>query len=146
MSSVEPVSSTLHPPLYAYPVNEHFGIKVATELTTIKARILNPPTLNYGHCYETQVYPTSGVWNMKDKVVASMYWPGITKYKGLISAQTCWKEIIEDLYNLVRDLLNEFIESTNVRPAKVLFYRYGVGEGEFEKVLSTEVEAVKKAC
>lgn len=37
------------------------------------------------------------------KVVASMDWPEITKYRGLVSAQTHREEIIEDLYKLVQD-------------------------------------------
>lgn len=37
------------------------------------------------------------------QVVASMDWPGITKYRGIVSAQSHREEIIQDLYKSYQD-------------------------------------------
>lgn len=37
------------------------------------------------------------------QVVASMDWPEVTKYRGLVSAQAHREEIIEDLYKKYQD-------------------------------------------
>jgi hypothetical protein len=37
------------------------------------------------------------------KVVASQDWPEVTKYAGLVSAQSHRQELIEDLYNVTHD-------------------------------------------
>ncbi|KAI9194708.1 hypothetical protein LWI28_008483 [Acer negundo] len=92
-------------------------------------------------------------------VVASMDWPEVTKYRGLVSAQTHRDEIIKDLYTstqdaqrgvvhggMIRDLLRAFRMSTGHKPHKIIFYRDGVSEGQFNQVLLHEVEAIRQAC
>ncbi|CAL1404119.1 unnamed protein product [Linum trigynum] len=92
-------------------------------------------------------------------VVASMDWPEVTKYRGLVSAQTSREEIILDLYKtyedptrgvvhggMIRELLIAFRRSTGVKPDRILFYRDGVSEGQFSQVLLHEVDAIRKAC
>lgn len=92
-------------------------------------------------------------------VVASMDWPEVTKYKGLVSAQTHREEIIEDLYRLerdqkggtvhagmIRELLISFHRSTKHKPERIIFYRDGVSEGQFNQVLLYEMDAIRKAC
>ncbi|GAB4824786.1 argonaute 5 [Ancistrocladus abbreviatus] len=92
-------------------------------------------------------------------VVASMDWPEVTKYKGLVSAQGPRQEIIQDLYKVVRDpqgdvvpggmiseLLSSFKSSTDVLPDRIIFYRDGVSEGQFSQVLLEEMDAIRKAC
>ncbi|KAL3518467.1 hypothetical protein ACH5RR_021056 [Cinchona calisaya] len=92
-------------------------------------------------------------------VVASMDWPEATKYRGLVSAQRHREEIIQDLYNIygdqkkgmvhggmIRELLLAFRRSTNRKPERIIFYRDGVSEGQFNQVLLEEMDAIRKAC
>ncbi|KAJ1293181.1 hypothetical protein BS78_01G048200 [Paspalum vaginatum] len=93
-------------------------------------------------------------------VVASMDWPEITKYRGLVSAQPHRQEIIEDLFTvskdpqkgqnvnggMIRELLIAFRRKTNRKPERIIFYRDGVSEGQFSHVLLHEMDAIRKAC
>ncbi|XP_010435959.1 PREDICTED: protein argonaute 5-like [Camelina sativa] len=92
-------------------------------------------------------------------VVASMDWPEITKYRGLVSAQAHREEIIQDLYKLVQDpergpvhsgLIREhfkaFRNATGKIPKRIIFYRDGVSEGQFDQVLLYEMNAIRMAC
>ena len=56
------------------------------------------------------------------------------------------KEIILDLKEMVKTLLKKFHASTRVKPDKIIFYRDGVGEGQFREVLAYELSAIQKAC
>nr|GMD22715.1 protein argonaute 5 [Ipomoea batatas] len=92
-------------------------------------------------------------------VVASMDWPHVTKYRGLVSAQQHREEIIQGLYKthqdpqrgtvhggMIRELLIEFRKSTGRKPERIIFYRDGVSEGQFCQVLLEEMDAIRKAC
>ncbi|KAL5724067.1 Protein argonaute mel1 [Ranunculus cassubicifolius] len=93
-------------------------------------------------------------------VVASMDWPEVTKYRGLVSAQPHRQELIQDLFRvnrdpqtgavvnggMVRELLKEFRKSTGRIPDRIIFYRDGVSEGQFNQVLLYEMDAIRKAC
>uniref|UniRef100_A0A5B6ZD42 Protein argonaute 5 n=1 Tax=Davidia involucrata TaxID=16924 RepID=A0A5B6ZD42_DAVIN len=88
-------------------------------------------------------------------VVASMDWPEVTKYRGLVSAQPHREEIIQDLYKLnqdhshggiIRELLIAFRRSTGHKPHRIIFYRDGVSEGQFNQVLLYEMDAIRRAC
>nr|QCD25890.1 argonaute 5 [Helianthus tuberosus] len=87
-------------------------------------------------------------------VVASMDWPQVTKYKALVSAQPHRQEIIQDLYTkkgethggLIRELLISFKRSTGHKPHRIIFYRDGVSEGQFNEVLLNEMDHIRKAC
>ncbi|KAF5934236.1 hypothetical protein HYC85_030407 [Camellia sinensis] len=92
-------------------------------------------------------------------VVASMDWPEVTKYRGLVSAQGHKEEIIQDLYKtyqdpqrgtvhcgMIRELLIAFKTSTGQKPHRIIFYRDGVSEGQFNQVLLHEMDAIRKAC
>ncbi|KAG9146474.1 hypothetical protein Leryth_011748 [Lithospermum erythrorhizon] len=93
-------------------------------------------------------------------VVGSMDWPEVTKYRGLVSAQPHRKEIIIDLFNehgdpvrgiarggMIRELLLAFYKcNMQQKPARIIFYRDGVSEGQFNQVLLEEVDAIRRAC
>ncbi|KAJ4705271.1 Argonaute family protein [Melia azedarach] len=92
-------------------------------------------------------------------VVASMDWPAVTTYRGLVSSQQHREEIIQDLYKIeqdpkrgmahagmVRELLIAFKTRTNEKPQRIIFYRDGVSEGQFSQVLLSEMDAIRKAC
>ncbi|KAJ4724979.1 Argonaute family protein [Melia azedarach] len=92
-------------------------------------------------------------------VVASMDWPEVTKYRGIVSAQAHREEIIQDLYKsfqdaqrglvhggMIRELLIAFRRSTGHKPHRIIFYRDGVSEGQFNQVLLHEMTAIRQAC
>ncbi|MFS7989508.1 putative post-transcriptional gene silencing PAZ-Argonaute family [Helianthus anomalus] len=92
-------------------------------------------------------------------VVASMDWPQVSKYKALVSAQSHRQEIIEDLHTtstdpkkgivhggMIRELLISFKRSTGHKPHRIIFYRDGVSEGQFNDVLLNEMDKIRKAC
>ncbi|KAF9684816.1 hypothetical protein SADUNF_Sadunf04G0158000 [Salix dunnii] len=90
-------------------------------------------------------------------VVASMDWPEVTKYRGLVSAQAHREEIIQDLYKkyqdpkkglvhggMIRELFIAFRRSTGQKPHRIIFYRDGVSEGQFSQVLLHEMQAIRE--
>ncbi|XP_071724545.1 protein argonaute 5-like [Rutidosis leptorrhynchoides] len=92
-------------------------------------------------------------------VVASMDWPEVTKYMGLVSSQHHREEIIQDLYKktvdpqkgivhggMIRELLLSFYKATKQKPHQIIFYRDGVSEGQFSQVLQYEMTAIREAC
>ncbi|KAF8407508.1 hypothetical protein HHK36_006642 [Tetracentron sinense] len=92
-------------------------------------------------------------------VVASQDWPEVTKYAGLVCAQTHREELIQDLYKewqdpvrgtvksgMIKELLVSFHRATGKKPQRIIFYRDGVSEGQFYQVLLHEIDAIRKAC
>lgn len=93
-------------------------------------------------------------------VVASMDWPEVSKYRCLVSSQGHREEIITDLFTqvndpqkgivhggMIRELLVSFYrENGSRKPGRIIFYRDGVSEGQFNQVLLYEVDAIRKAC
>ncbi|OQS04315.1 Argonaute1 (AGO1) [Thraustotheca clavata] len=55
-------------------------------------------------------------------------------------------DIIEDLEGMVHDLLRRFYQETQLKPLRVLVYRDGVSEGQFQHVLAHEIAAIRRAC
>jgi eukaryotic translation initiation factor 2C len=59
----------------------------------------------------------------------------------------CSVEIIKELDKMVIDLLQAFARNCgNQLPNRIVFYRDGVDDGQFQKVLDNEVNKVKDAC
>ncbi|PIA35484.1 hypothetical protein AQUCO_03500088v1 [Aquilegia coerulea] len=92
-------------------------------------------------------------------VVASQDWPEVTKYAGSVCAQAHRQELIQDLYKvwhdpqkgttsggMIKDLLRSFYDATGRKPSRIIFYRDGVSEGQFQQVLLYEVDAIRQAC
>ncbi|XP_020593569.1 protein argonaute 7 [Phalaenopsis equestris] len=79
-------------------------------------------------------------------VVASMNWPAANKYIPRMRSQTHRQEIIEELDQMVRELLEDFVASVRRLPARIIFFRDGVSETQFQKVLKHELRAIRTAC
>ncbi|XP_064477992.1 protein argonaute-2-like isoform X2 [Ornithodoros turicata] len=63
------------------------------------------------------------------------------------SQATARVEIIQDLTNIVVELLKAFYRETHgKKPERIIFYRDGVSEGQFEEVRNKEVAAIRLAC
>jgi len=59
----------------------------------------------------------------------------------------CSVEIIKELDKMVSELLRVFADGCGKRlPNKIIFYRDGVDEGQYQKVLDHEVTKIKNAC
>ncbi|CAI0390978.1 unnamed protein product [Linum tenue] len=79
-------------------------------------------------------------------VVGSMNWPAANKYMSRMRSQTHRQEIIHDLGTMVKELLDEFYQEVNKLPKRIIFFRDGVSETQFHKVLREELQAIKDAC
>ncbi|CAF1131852.1 unnamed protein product [Rotaria sordida] len=55
-------------------------------------------------------------------------------------------EIVKDLHMPVGELLHEFFNYNSYLPNKLVFYRAGIDNGSFQKVLDHELRAIKRAC
>ncbi|KAJ1918058.1 hypothetical protein H4219_002838 [Mycoemilia scoparia] len=78
-------------------------------------------------------------------LVASMDLLG-TRYRAIALQQPPRAEIIQGLEESVYDHLKSFRNSTGALPQRVIMYRDGVSEGQFEQVANQEVPAIKRAC
>lgn len=79
-------------------------------------------------------------------VVGSMNWPAANKYLSRIRSQTHRQEIIQDLGAMVEEILIDFLREVNKLPKRIIFFRDGVSETQFYKVLKEELQAIKTAC
>ena len=57
-----------------------------------------------------------------------------SRYSATVRVQEHRKEIIKELSFMVKDLLIQFYKSTRFKPNKIIFYRDGVSEGQFQQV------------
>ncbi|GBC10173.1 hypothetical protein RclHR1_00940014 [Rhizophagus clarus] len=69
-----------------------------------------------------------------------------SRYAASIRVQTGRVEIIADLANMVKELLKTFYQTCGQKPQRILFYRDGVSDGQFENVYNNEITAIKNAC
>lgn len=97
-------------------------------------------------------HPSPGENNIPSiaAVVASMD-AHATRYAARVRAQThlndkSAQEIILKMEDMVKELLIEFYKQTRTKPSRIIFYRDGVSEGQFDQVLLHEVRAVQQAC
>ena len=66
-----------------------------------------------------------------------------SRYAAAIRQQASRTEIIADLANMVKEMLKTYYHTSGKKPERILFYRDGVSEGQFEQVLKGEIKAVK---
>uniref|UniRef100_A0A0P5QUR0 Argonaute-2 n=1 Tax=Daphnia magna TaxID=35525 RepID=A0A0P5QUR0_9CRUS len=76
--------------------------------------------------------------------------PRASQYCCEIRIQKSKQEYIEDMENMVYNLLRKFNRvagtTSTGKPQRIIFYRDGVSEGQFAKVLEWELSAIRKAC
>lgn len=78
-------------------------------------------------------------------LVASLS-PDLSRFFAISSTQEARVEIIDQMENMVKEALKAFYGITRRKPARILMYRDGVGEGQFSEVLQKEVGAIRRAC
>ncbi len=59
-----------------------------------------------------------------------------SRYSATVRVQQHRQEIIHDLSTMVKELLVHFYRTTRFKPARIIFYRDGVSEGQFAQVVS----------
>ncbi|KAK3087288.1 hypothetical protein FSP39_004190 [Pinctada imbricata] len=69
-----------------------------------------------------------------------------SRYSATVRIQQHRQEIIQELSTMVRELLISFYKVTRFKPTRIIMYRDGVSEGQFQQVLSYELRAVREAC
>ncbi|PIN03702.1 Translation initiation factor 2C (eIF-2C) [Handroanthus impetiginosus] len=79
-------------------------------------------------------------------VVGSINWPAANKYISRMRSQTHRQEIIQDLTAMVGEILDDFYEELSELPGRIIFFRDGVSETQFYKVLQEELRAIHQAC
>lgn len=94
----------------------------------------------------THPHPLDDVSPSVVAVVGSMNWPASNRYIPRMRSQTHRQEIIENLDLMVYELLDEFLLENKKLPSKIIFFRDGVSETQFQKVLKEELQAIRVAC
>ncbi|XP_037080331.1 protein argonaute-2-like [Pollicipes pollicipes] len=69
-----------------------------------------------------------------------------SRYAATVRVQQHRQEIIQELSYMVRELLIQFYKSTHFKPNRIIMYRDGVSEGQFQPVLQHELAAIREAC
>ncbi|CAF4325858.1 unnamed protein product, partial [Rotaria sp. Silwood2] len=78
--------------------------------------------------------------------------PSCSRYAARLCEQypkkdRCSIEIIKEMDKMIIDLLKVYARSCgNTLPNRIVFYRDGVDDGQFQKVLDNEVNKIKTAC
>lgn len=63
-----------------------------------------------------------------------------SRYCATVRVQQHRQDIIQDLATMVRELLIQFYKSTRFKPTRIIYYRDGISEGQFNQV------AFEKQC
>ncbi|KAJ3387739.1 argonaute 1 [Lobulomyces angularis] len=69
-----------------------------------------------------------------------------SRYAASIRVQTGRQEVISDLNSMIIELLKTFYQTCGAKPERIVFYRDGVSEQQFNDVLAFEVDAIRRAC
>ena len=62
-----------------------------------------------------------------------------SRYAATVRVQQHRQEVIQELSSMVKELLIQFYKSTRFKPQRIILYRDGVGEGQFQTVLQHEL-------
>lgn len=57
-----------------------------------------------------------------------------SRYSATVRVQSHRQELISELASMVREMLIQFYQSTRFKPHRIIFYRDGVSEGQFQQV------------
>ena len=56
------------------------------------------------------------------------------------------EEMIQDMENIIMSLLRKFRVRTKQKPRRLIMFRDGVSEGQFQSVMARELLAIRAAC
>lgn len=74
-----------------------------------------------------------------------------TSFVGQARSQTARMEVIEQLEAMTANAINAYVGNKvenpkAFKPVSIIYYRDGVGEGQFAQIKETELVAIKSAC
>lgn len=69
-----------------------------------------------------------------------------SRYCATVRVQQHRQDIIQDLATMVRELLIQFYKSTRFKPTRIIYYRDGISEGQFNQVTHRTCRAVSRIC
>ncbi|KAI9599313.1 Piwi domain-containing protein [Syncephalis fuscata] len=72
--------------------------------------------------------------------------PQLSNYDGTYRAQDSHEDIIFDLCPMTKEIISNFHRRSGTYPQRIIFYRDGVSDGQFQRVFEVELKAIKKAC
>lgn len=78
-------------------------------------------------------------------VVGSVNWPAATRYAARVSPQSHRKEKIVNFGGMCLDLVNTFAKLNKIKPKKIVVFRDGVSDSQFDMVLNEELRDLKAA-
>lgn len=78
--------------------------------------------------------------------VAASYDANAFRYNMCWRIQNPRQEMITDLYEIISEQLDDYVKNNNQLPDKILYYRDGVSEGQFQECLNVELTALRRAC
>lgn len=78
--------------------------------------------------------------------VAASYDEYAFAYKFHWRLQEPGREIIQDFENIIKEQLRFYKEKNAHWPTKLIYYRDGVSEGQFQQVMAVEKQAISNAC
>ncbi|XP_077253370.1 protein argonaute 2-like [Tasmannia lanceolata] len=78
-------------------------------------------------------------------VAASMNWPAANRYATRFCAQPHRTEKIQKLGEMCSELIEAYARMNKVKPEKIIFFRDGVSESQFDMVLNEELRDLKLA-
>ncbi|CAG0893618.1 unnamed protein product [Darwinula stevensoni] len=125
-------------------INVKLGGVNAILVPTIRPKVFNEPVIFLG---ADVTHPPAGD-NKKPSIAAVVGSMDAhpSRYAATVRVQQHRQEIIQELAAMVRDLLVQFYRSTRFKPNRIVFYRDGVSEGQFQTVLQHELTAIREAC
>ncbi|XP_059608120.1 uncharacterized protein LOC132255963 [Phlebotomus argentipes] len=78
--------------------------------------------------------------------MAASYDEDAFQYTGMWRIQDPRREMIDDLAQMIEDHLRYYKKKRNFLPNTILYYRDGVGEGDFQRVLNLEFRAIHQGA
>lgn len=78
-------------------------------------------------------------------VVATVNWPAANRYIGKLHGQAHRCEQIVNFVDMCMELVDSYARLNRVKPAKIVIFRDGVSEGQFDMVLNKELLLLKQA-
>ncbi|XP_023732389.1 protein argonaute 7 [Lactuca sativa] len=134
----------------ALKINAKIGGCTVALYTSLPAQIprvltLDEPVMFLG-ADVTHPHPLDDFSPSVAAVVGSVNWPAANKYVSKMRSQTHRQEIIQDLSSMVEEILHDFVRELSKLPKRLIFFRDGVSETQFHKVLRDELQAIRDGC
>ena len=121
------------------------GINNIIASSTLPKLLREEPVIIFG---ADVTHPKSGDTTTPSiaSVVASIDFTA-SKFRAKHHAQKHRQEVIAQLKDMAKELLLDFYRETNqTKPNRIIFYRDGVSEGQFDQIRLEEVAAIQQAC